>query len=109
MKLFRRNTTLTSTTEPTPEELADVAAVRAHGGAILFGAPTRCPHCRSYGLVDHVDAVAGVAKNRCPACRRTWRITRAALAAHRASVAPPSNPVAAPVGDGILIRGLAAA
>lgn len=113
MKIFRRTTSTSTATsreagvaiEPTADELAVVAAVRAQGGAILFGVPTRCPHCASYGLVEHVDEVAGTCDNRCPGCRQQWRITRRALQARRSV---NRQAAAIPVGDGILVRDLVA-
>jgi CheY-like chemotaxis protein len=49
---------------------------------INFGAPTRCPRCAEYGLVDRVDLVAGDSDHRCLECGNTWSISvRALLAA----------------------------
>lgn len=47
------------------------------GTRLSYGAPTRCPACGDYGLVEAVDAVA--CSNRCLGCATTWRITRRAL------------------------------
>ena len=111
MTFFRRRTDRNDRTAPAPapgaEELATLAAVRAQGGVVLFGAPTRCPHCGGYGLVEGVDEERGRCDNRCPGCRQRWTITTAALAAHPA--AARSAAATAPVGDGILVRHLVAA
>lgn len=67
-------------------ELDIVERVLRHyrpGTRIVFGAPTRCPDCGDYGLVERVDLVVAKADNRCLACGATWVITRRALAAVR--------------------------
>jgi CheY-like chemotaxis protein len=54
------------------------------GARLNFGAPTRCPECGDFGLVEQVDVRTGRADNRCPRCGTTWRITvRALLAVER--------------------------
>ena len=45
----------------------------------VVGAPTRCPECGEWGLVDHSDRDA--ATNHCYACRHEWIVTRRAVAA----------------------------
>jgi CheY-like chemotaxis protein len=51
------------------------------GTSISFGAPTRCPICSDFGLVEHV--AGGVCVNRCLRCAYTWRITMRALQARK--------------------------
>jgi CheY-like chemotaxis protein len=54
------------------------------GARLNFGAPTRCPECGDFGLVEQVDVRGGRADNRCPRCGTTWVITvRALLAVER--------------------------
>jgi len=64
---------------------------------LAFGAPTRCPDCGCYGMVDHVDHRRGFTANSCLACTATWRISRSEL-----QLAPV--PSAQPHGGGILFR-----
>ena len=105
MSIFRRTkATIEIVVDPSLEELAVVAEIRKHGGHVTFGAPTPCPRCSSYGFVEHVDLLAGVADNRCPACSHSWRITRRAIAASVIDPAPSTDGQA--IGDGILVRGM---
>ncbi len=66
-----------------------------------FGAPTRCPDCGSYGMVDHVDHHRGFTANTCLACPSTWRINRDEL-----RIEPTDS--AEPFGGGILFRDVGA-
>ncbi len=58
------------------------------GTSISFGAPTRCPRCSDYGMVDHVDRVQGRAWNRCLRCAHEWVISVRALRAARTMGVP---------------------
>ena len=92
------------------DEIAVVERVLAQyppGTSINFGAPTRCPTCADFGLVEHVDP-SGVCTNRCLRCATSWIITVRGLRAQRDTrrVAPRS--VVPPLGtgaDGPLISG----
>ena len=75
------------------------------GTSISFGAPTRCPTCGDFGLVEHVGN--GVCVNRCLRCAFSWRITMRALQARKEArsvaapgvvppLAVPTDPWAAP-------------
>lgn len=65
----------------------------------VFGAPTRCPECGTYGMVDAIDRIEGITHNSCVACGVRWTLSRRSL--------PTSRPAAAPsLGDGILVRDL---
>ena len=105
MGLFRRNNNepAIDLTEPTAADLETVRRVRAQspGGQVTFGAPTRCPHCASYGYVEVVDTRNGLTDNKCPSCQTTWRINRKALLL---ATAPRED--SRPIGGGILIEGL---
>jgi CheY-like chemotaxis protein len=52
------------------------------GTSISFGAPTRCPTCADFGLVEHVDP-AGRCANRCLRCASSWEITARGIRAQR--------------------------
>jgi hypothetical protein len=45
----------------------------------VVGAPTRCPECGEWGLVDHSDRFA--ATNHCYLCGHEWVVTRRAVSA----------------------------
>jgi len=45
----------------------------------IVGAPTRCPSCGEWGLVDHSDPHASA--NHCYLCGTEWTLTRRAVAA----------------------------
>ena len=45
----------------------------------IVGAPTRCPDCGEWGLVDHSDPHASA--NHCYLCGNEWIVTRRAVAA----------------------------
>jgi CheY-like chemotaxis protein len=68
-------------------EIDVVERVRARypqGTRLSFGAPTKCPRCSEYGLVEDVQLIAGRAANRCLRCDSAWTITvRALLAVDR--------------------------
>lgn len=67
-------------------ELDTIERVLRHCRAdtrIVFGAPTRCPDCGDYGLVEGVDPLAAKVDNRCLTCGAVWVITRRALIASR--------------------------
>jgi CheY-like chemotaxis protein len=60
------------------------------GTHLNFGAPTRCPRCGDFGLVDEVDLIAGRSSHQCHGCGTDWTISvRAILAVdgHRSSSA----------------------
>lgn len=90
-------------TEPGDDGLADevdvVARVLAHyqeGSPPAFGAPTRCPRCADYGLVEQVDPVRRASHNRCLTCGHSWVITARALRAARDLAAlRPARPAVA--------------
>jgi len=109
MKIFRRAPTapVVDVTAQLAVELETLERVQAHNASIHFGAPTRCPGCATYGFVEHLDLVAGVADNRCPSCATSWRITQRALS-HKAEAArQPAGP--RHEGNGILFQQFAAA
>lgn len=87
-------------------ELEVIEHIRKVGGTVHFGAPTRCPHCNAYGMVDHVDQVGGTVDNHCPSCTTTWQVTRRAIALADAN--GRDTETTRPIGNGILVRGLAA-
>ncbi len=109
MKIFRKatNAPVVDTAAELADELETLERVQAHNASIHFGAPTRCPACASYGFVEHLDLVAGVADNRCPSCATSWRITQRALRhqamAARLEVGPRHE------GNGILFQNVMAA
>jgi CheY-like chemotaxis protein len=73
-----------ATAEDVAAEVATVRRVQDRykaGARLSFGAPTRCPECGDFGLVEQVDVRAGRAANRCPRCGTTWTITMRALLA----------------------------
>jgi hypothetical protein len=82
-------------------EMADLDAVMAQypaGKGPFFGAPTRCPDCGDFGMIDSVDRAEGHCQNHCMVCKREWVITLGALRerdrrpAHQATEAPlPSS------------------
>jgi CheY-like chemotaxis protein len=51
------------------------------GARLNFGAPTRCPRCGEFGLVDEVDLTGGRSRNHCHGCDHVWAITVRALLA----------------------------
>jgi CheY-like chemotaxis protein len=61
--------------------LERIRARYPQGTRLHFAAPTRCPRCAEYGLVDEVDLVAGRAENRCLECGCEWVVTVRALLA----------------------------
>jgi CheY-like chemotaxis protein len=66
------------------DELDVVERVRSKyppGSRLHFGAPTRCPRCSEYGLVDDVDLIAGTSANHCLKCGTEWTISVRALVA----------------------------
>lgn len=109
MKIFRRatNEVAVDTAAQLADELETLERVQAHNASIHFGAPTRCPQCATYGFVEHLDLVAGVADNRCTSCATSWRITQRALSHRAASSSRPSGP--AHEGNGILFQQFVAA
>jgi CheY-like chemotaxis protein len=65
-------------------EIDVVERVRARypaGTRLNFGAPTRCPRCGDFGLVDEVDLVIGRSSHRCHECGCAWVISVRALLA----------------------------
>lgn len=70
-------------------EVAVVERIAAMGTNVLFGAPTRCPDCGDFALVDLVVEAVGVQENRCLRCETTWIITRRALAMLARRPLPP--------------------
>lgn len=63
-------------------ELRTLALIRAHGhGDVYWGAPTRCPACGIYGLVEEVDRAKGTTVNRCmsQSCGERWELSRYAV------------------------------
>jgi hypothetical protein len=109
MKIFRKATsdTTVDTTAQLADELETLERVRVNNPSIHFGAPTRCPGCACYGFVEHLDLVAGIADNRCPACATSWRITQRALNRAAEAARRPAGP--RHEGNGILFRDYAAA
>jgi predicted Zn finger-like uncharacterized protein len=106
MKIFRKTMAPTNVDlTPTADEMAVVAQV-SRRGTITFGAPTRCPHCETYGFVDRIDLHGGVTDNRCPSCSHVWQVTQRAITLSQSIEVDPAN---APIGDGILVRDLARA
>jgi hypothetical protein len=64
------------------QDVADLVAVLARypdGKRPCFGAPSRCPDCGDFGMVDQVDQARGRCLNRCLVCSRQWVITVGAL------------------------------
>jgi len=108
MKIFRRaaREPVVAATAQLTDELETLERVQATNGSIHFGAPTRCPQCATYGFVEHLDLVNGVADNRCAACSSSWRITRRALS-YQAAARRPVQP--SHEGSGILFQNYAAA
>jgi len=103
MALFRKKRV-----EPTEDGLEDEIAVVARvlvnyppGSPPPFGAPTRCPVCTTYGLVEAMDPVRRAAHNRCVSCGEEWVITARALRAARDL--PVVAPAVAPSEGGILV------
>ena len=97
--------------QPTTELEHEVAIVRRvlerypEGSSLIFGAPTRCPECGDFGMVEEVARATGEATNQCRCCAIVWVITRRALKAHAASLLDTPAPV---VGDGFLVDALPA-
>ena len=109
MALFRKKRA-----EPTEDGLEDEIAVVARvlvnyppGSPPPFGAPTRCPVCTTYGLVESMDPVRRASNNRCVSCGEEWVITARALRAARDL--PVVAPAVAPTEGGILVPAAAAA
>src|SRR5688500_2972591 len=72
------------TDEALAAEIDVVERVRARypaGTRLNFGAPTRCPRCGDFGLVDEVDLIAGSSSHQCHSCGCGWTITVRALLA----------------------------
>jgi CheY-like chemotaxis protein len=46
---------------------------------LSFGAPTRCPHCGDFGLVEQLDPRLGTSQNRCVSCGAGWGLTARAV------------------------------
>lgn len=78
----------------------DIALQIRHntGSPLTFGAPTRCPRCANYGLVDSVNEATGRQVNHCPVCFEHWTLVREAIEAANEAAAAPD-----PVPGGILI------
>lgn len=76
--------------------------MRWYGGAKtpVFGAPTRCPDCGNYGMVDRIDERHGRTENSCFSCGTSWTLARHALEQR------PVTTVAEPLGGGVLVRDL---
>lgn len=51
--------------------------IASFGGEIFFGAPTHCPECGRFGLVDRVWN--GRQTNRCASCNAHWAFSEHAL------------------------------
>jgi hypothetical protein len=77
-------------------ELDQVLARYPAGQLPFFGAPTRCPECGNYGMIDSVSQ--GRCVNHCPVCPRTWTITVRAMRAAR------SRPAGTVVGDASVLE-----
>ena len=102
MKLFQRKPD--DTASRLANEITTVERVMAQGTSTTpppFGAPSRCPDCGEWGLVDVVRA--GEAVNHCYRCHAAWTITVRALRAVAASIGSTPEPelVVAP-GEGVL-------
>lgn len=79
MKLFNRKPDHMDT-DTLADEIALVRRVMAQSSEprhLVFAAPTRCPECAEFGLVDEVSLVATC--NHCYLCDTQWVITRRAL------------------------------
>jgi hypothetical protein len=89
-------------TPPLPPDVETLQAVLRNypdGAHLHFGAPTRCPICGDFGLVDDVDLVEGVCSNQCTSCQVEWHLTIRALSTQTLSVqaSAPGQPLAPPV------------
>lgn len=42
----------------------------------MWGFPSRCPECRDYGYLDHLDSRAGIMYQHCPTCYAKWETHR---------------------------------
>jgi len=97
MKLFQRKPDTTATTSIT-DEIRTVERVMARYPGrrpLTFGAPTRCPSCGEWGLVDDVRGLA--AHNHCYFCAVEWVITVRALRAVEKADAEGGAPIV-PIG-----------
>ncbi len=91
-----------SSTPPLPPDIETLRAVLRNypdGAHLHFGAPTRCPICGDFGLVDDVDLVEGVCSNQCASCQVEWHLTIRALSTQALSLqaSGPNQPLAPPV------------
>jgi len=86
MKLFKVTNTETATTDLSTEIDTVRRVMERSGGPRIpvFSAPTHCPDCGEWGMVDHSDATAFA--NHCYLCSAQWVITRRAL--HAVADAP---------------------
>ena len=82
------------------DEVAVIHRIKSWGVTVTFGAPTRCPECGNYGLVEQVNDAAGVAHERCLSCGHTWVVTKRAVAAAKR---PSAKAVE---GGGVLVESL---
>ena len=99
MKLFNRKHEAIEARHLTDEVVAveRVMARYPEGRELAFGAPTRCPECGEWGLVDEVRG--GVAANHCYRCGEEWIITVRALRA--VAAAAQQVPLGVPKSDDV--------
>ncbi len=93
-------------TEParTPQEklgaeLGLLEEIARHGGLIRFGAPTRCPTCGEFGLIDEI--AGDQQANKCLRCGASWAFSRKAVALFQS--AGPSRTSQTVIGSGVLV------
>jgi len=80
-------------------ELGVLEEIGRHGGPIRFGAPTRCPKCGQYGLIDEV--AGDQQANKCLGCGARWSFSRKAVALYES--ANPSRTSQTVIGSGVLV------
>ncbi|MCX7621716.1 MAG: hypothetical protein N2037_12840 [Acidimicrobiales bacterium] len=105
LKRFRRatkesNDGTRSPQEKLGDELGVLEEIGRHGGLIRFGAPTRCPNCGNYGLIEEI--VGDEQSNKCPNCAATWSFSRKAVALYES--VKPSTTGQKVIGSGVLVN-----
>jgi hypothetical protein len=109
MKL-KRETGHGSSDRTLEDEIVGLVAVLARypeGKRPCFGAPSRCPDCGDFGMVERVDQAEGRCENRCVLCAREWTISVRAMNELVRRSADGSDPVR--VRTGALFEALTAA
>ena len=82
MGLFRRKDR--SADGAGDEVVIDLREGAGEPGELVWGMPSRCPECGSFGYLDIVDIERRVMHQHCPTCWAKWEITEAQIEAQHA-------------------------